>query len=209
LELNPNLPDAHAHYGWYLLLFGRREEALQEMKTARDLSPLNPLFAAWYAEHLMGLCYPSSDRGQFAQGMNVLAKALEVNPDSPIALHDLGRSLALERRFKESIAAYQKANEIDPQWGWGAGVAYAMAGQKDEARKVAAGLERASSRWNTWCTAEIYSVLGDKEQAFKWLEAAFQQRHSWIPWIKVHPSFDPLRDDPRFAQLLHRMNLGS
>jgi hypothetical protein len=55
--------------------------------------------------------------------------------------------------------------------------------------------------------AEINTYLGDKEEAFRWLEKAFEERPNWIPWLKVEPSLDPLRSDPRFGALLQRMGL--
>ena len=55
--------------------------------------------------------------------------------------------------------------------------------------------------------AEIYAILGEKNEALRWLEAAYEYRHGWIPWIGKIPFFEPLRDDPRFQDLLRRMNV--
>ena len=207
LELNPNLPQAHGHYGWYHLLFGRKQEAIAEMKRAVEIDPLDPLYSTWLAEHYMGLWLAPADPGQFEQGMDLLRKVLELNPEFPVALHDLGRGYAAKHMYKEAIAAQQKAKQVSPEWGWALGITYAMTGQTGEARKLLAELEKGTNTWNTFCIAEIYSVLGEKDKAFQWLEKAFEQRHSWTPWIRVNPSFAPLRGDPRFKDLLRRMNL--
>jgi hypothetical protein len=58
-----------------------------------------------------------------------------------------------------------------------------------------------------WDIGAVYAFLGEKDQAFEWLEKAYQERTSRPPWIKVDPRFDPLRSDPRFQDLLSRMNL--
>jgi hypothetical protein len=60
---------------------------------------------------------------------------------------------------------------------------------------------------NDWGLAEIYAALGEKDQAFRWLEAGFKSRFSWMPWIDKNPRFAPLRDDPRFQDVLRRLNL--
>ena len=62
---------------------------------------------------------------------------------------------------------------------------------------------------NPWGLAEIYTALGEKDKAFKWLEAGLEQRQSWMPMIGQNPNFKPLRGDPRFQDLLRRMNLPS
>jgi len=59
---------------------------------------------------------------------------------------------------------------------------------------------------NAWGVAEIYAALGEKDEAFRWLEKGYEYRHNWIPWIGWNPNYEPLRDDPRFGDLLRRMN---
>jgi len=207
LELNPNLPQAHAHYGWYHLLFARKQEAIAEMKRAVEVDPLDPLYTTWLAEHYMGIWSGPVEASQFERGMDLLRKALELNPEFPVALHDLGRGYAAKKMYKEAIAVQQKAKQISPEWGWALGITYALTGQRDKARELLAELEKGSNTWNTFCIAEIYAALGEKDKAFQWLEKAYEQRHSWTPWIRVNPSFASLRGDPRFKDLLRRMNL--
>jgi len=61
--------------------------------------------------------------------------------------------------------------------------------------------------WAGWFLAAIYGALGEKDEAFRWLEACYKERHSWMPWIGKDVSFKPLRSDPRFQDLVRRMNL--
>jgi len=82
-----------------------------------------------------------------------------------------------------------------------------MAGRRDEALNVLAELGEEYQQRNAWGVAEIYAALGEKDEALRWLEAAYEYRHNWIPWMGRNPNYEPLRDDPRFGDLLRRMNL--
>jgi hypothetical protein len=85
-------------------------------------------------------------------------------------------------------------------------VTYALAGRNDEARMLLDDLEREVYQWDTWGLAEFYATLGDRDGAFRWLETAYDQHHSYIPWLNEFPAFRPLRDDPRFQDLLRRID---
>ena len=198
LELNPNLAEAHGHYAWYLVLLGRKGEALAEMKRAQELDPLAPIYSAW-----LGQQYRSA--GQYEEAIGEARKSLELNPDFPVGLSALGDVYAAKGMYEEAIAAHQKAGAVAPDLGWALGRTYALAGQKDKARKIAADLEEEAK--NHWGLAEIYTALGEKDEAFRWLEAGYEYRHNWIPWMGWNPNYEPLRDDPRFGDLLRRMKL--
>ena len=111
--------------------------------------------------------------------------------------------------YKEGLAELQKAIELsngDPRYKDDLARGYAMAGQKDKALKVVSELKQPSlpKAVTAFDLASIYAALGDKEQAFAWLEKAYEERE--ILGIKCNPTFDSLRDDPRFQDLLRRMN---
>jgi tetratricopeptide (TPR) repeat protein len=88
------------------------------------------------------------------------------------------------------------------------GEAYAAAGYRDEAQKVLQQLEELSKqRYVTpYGRARIYAALGETDETFKWLESAYQQRANWMVLLKVDPCFDDFRSDPRFQDLMRRMN---
>ena len=109
--------------------------------------------------------------------------------------------------YKEAIAANQKASAASPAFRWALGRTYALAGRREEARKIAAEVAKTNLQINTWGLAELYATLGDKDEALRWLEAAYKVRWSWMPWIQQVPPFRPLHGDPRFEDLVRRMNL--
>ncbi len=89
------------------------------------------------------------------------------------------------------------------------GHGYALAGERDKAQQALDELREMSKRRyiSPYLFAVVYVGLGDKEQAFAWLEKAYQDRSFWLIWLKVEPRFDSLRDDPRFQDLLRRIGL--
>jgi len=200
LELNPNLALAHAQYGWYLDIDGHVDEALAELNRAQKLDPLAPIYPAW-----QGIMY--FWEGEYDKAIEEALKSLELDPDFPVGLSALGFGYAAKGMYEEAIAAHHKAGEINPDWKWGLGQTYALAGRREEALEVAAELESQPKVWDTFGLAEIYTALGEKDEAFRWLEAAFEQRHPYIQWLRRDGSFDSLRDDPRYNDLAQRMNL--
>jgi serine/threonine-protein kinase len=200
LELNPNLALAHGHYAFLILINGHEDEALAESNRAQELDPLAPIYPAWH-----GWMYFWVER--YDEAIEQALKSLELVPDFPVGLYVLGCAYAAKGMYEKAIAAHQKAAGISPDFKWGLGQTYALAGRKDEALGVAAELESQPKVWDTLGLAEIYTALGEKDEAFRWLEAAYQQRHPYIQWLRRDGSFDSLRDDPRYNDLAQRMNL--
>jgi tetratricopeptide (TPR) repeat protein len=87
------------------------------------------------------------------------------------------------------------------------GHAYALAGRQADARKILAALERPTPRQSapSFQIAQVYIGLGDHDRAMEWLEKAYAERSPWLSWLKVEPTVDPLRSDPRFKDLLRRI----
>ena len=201
LKLNSSLSATRAHYSWYLKLFGRTDEALAQMRRAQEVDPLSPLWPAW-----LGVQYFWA--GQYDKAIEEAQKSLDLAPDFPVALNVLGNVYAEKGMYEEAIKAQRKAADLSPEWKSGLGRTYAMAGRQDDARLRLAELAADPEPWDIFFIAEIYAILGEKDEAFRWLEAAFEPpHHSYVPWIKLFPGFKPLHDDPRFADLLRRMNL--
>jgi hypothetical protein len=118
----------------------------------------------------------------------------------------LGRSAALVGEFGEAAAAHERAVAINPAWKAALGHTYALAGRTVDARRILAELEaEPPSSWNAIGLADLHTALGNFDQAFRWLD--YEPAHGWLPWSRVNPALEPLRDDPRFAALLRRMDL--
>ncbi|MFQ5866239.1 MAG: tetratricopeptide repeat protein, partial [bacterium] len=199
MELNPSLAMNHYHYAWYLELFGRLDEAVVEHKRAQELDPLTPLHTVW----LGGLYWYG---GRYEEALIEARKLVERYPDNAVRLFVLGTSAARLGMYEEAITAHEKMVAINPFWKYALGRTYAAAGRKDDARRILAELEaQKATSWNALGLAELYTALGDKDEAFRWL--AYEPPHAWLPWSRTNPALDPLRDDPRFQDLLRRMNL--
>jgi eukaryotic-like serine/threonine-protein kinase len=200
LKLNPTLTMTRTHYSYYLLLFDQTDEASAEMTRVQEVDPLTPLWPAYH-----GWLYLWT--GQYEKAIDEARKSLELAPDFPVGLYVLGSVYADKGMYEEAIKAHQRAGVVSRAWKSALGRTYAMAGLLDEAQLVLAELEADHTPWDTWFIAQIYAVLGEKDEAFRWLETALgPPHHPYVPWIKYPPALKPLHDDPRFDDLLRRLN---
>jgi tetratricopeptide (TPR) repeat protein len=200
LELNPNLTLTRSQYSWYLLLLGRTDEALAEMRRVQELDPLTPLWTAWQGTQYWWT-------GQYDEAIDKARKSLELNPDFVVGLYVLGSAYAEKGMYEDAIKAHQRAGVLSRDRKSALGLTYALAGRQDEALNVLAELGEEYQQKNAWGVAEIYAALGEKDEAFRCLELGYENRHNWIPWMRWNPNYEPLHDDPRFGDLLRRMNL--
>jgi TolB-like protein/Flp pilus assembly protein TadD len=205
LALNPSEPDAQRMYSWYLVLIGRMDEAIAAMKRAIEVNPLEPLLTS-------DLAWQCWSAGRYQEAMDATQQALELNPDWHQGLCWLGHLYTEKGMFKEAIAAHQKLGAVNPRWRWALVRTYALAGRKDEARKMLAEFlagepKPTGAKMDGFLLPEVYAALGDKDEAFRWLEAAVNERNSFIPWMRHNPAYAPLRSDLRFEELARRMKL--
>jgi TolB-like protein/tRNA A-37 threonylcarbamoyl transferase component Bud32 len=200
LQVNPSLAAAHAHYSWYLLLMGRTEEAFAAKRRAIEADPLKPLWRAWLA-----WLYFWTE--QYEDAVYHAQQSLELFPGFPLGNYLLGLGLAGMGRHEEAIAAQERAVAASPFFQWGLAHAYALAGRREEARRIAEELASNPVVKDRWGIPQIYAALGEYDEAFRWLEAAFEYRVDWLPWLEWEPAFAPLRDDPRFHDFLQRMKV--
>ena len=198
-ELNPSLALNHYHYAWYLALFGRMEQAIVEHKRARDLDPFFPLHTAW----LGGLYWIE---GNFEDARDEALKSLEILPGFPHGLYVLGLAYRQMGQFDQAIEAHRQLAEIAPQWKYALAVTYAVAGTKDKAVEIAEQIKSGDvTSFEANGLSILYGALGDMDEAYRWLD--FEPPHAWLPWIRVQPNEAPLRQDPRYEQILARLNL--
>ena len=203
IELNPGYAAAHSGYGEYLVAAGRFDEALREMNRAAELNPLSPLTSLALASRF----YYAR---QYPQAIEQSQKTLAMDANF-VAAHDLlGRAYERKGAYPEAIAELRKALELsddDSNELAALGLAYASSRQETEARKTLAQLKERSQQTYVqpmWL-AVIHLALGEKDQAFDWMQKAYDDRSAWLVYLKVDPLFDPVRADPRFTGLLRKV----
>lgn len=199
LELNPNYPTAHHWYSWYLNNLGRKEESVREMRRALELDPVS-------LEINVDLGLVLINSGQPDEAIKYLQAALEIDPYSVDAEYGLGLAYLQKNDFERAIIKLEKAHELSqdrPDVLAFLGNAYGRAGRTAEARSVLTQLEemRVKSNVSPVQVAKVYLGLNEKEKALQELEMAYQARS--ISMLDLpQPTFDPLRNDPRFRRLL-------
>ncbi|MDQ3256168.1 MAG: protein kinase [Acidobacteriota bacterium] len=204
-ELDPNNPQAHHFYGHYLQVVGRVDDAINETKRGLELDPTSLVINAE-----LGWAYYCAR--QYDQAIAQDRKTLELDPNFVYTSWVIAQSYEQTGRYQESVAELKRARTIDANWPYiiaELGYAYAASGERSEAEKILQQLkERAAREYiDAILIAYIYVGLGQKDQAFAWLEKAYQERSGLVPWLKGEPKWDPLRGDARFADLLRRIGL--
>lgn len=205
IELNPNDAEAHRMYSVFLSAMGREQEAITEVHTSQALDPVSVFSSA-----SAGWTYYYAR--QYEQAIDQCRRALELEANNVGAHACIGYSEIAERKFDEAIAECKTALKLsgnDPVRAGGLGRAYALAGKTAEARKLLQDLLAESQHHFVPPTslAAVYTALGEKKEALDMLEKAYTDRDAYVTWIKVDDAFDPLRDEPRFHDLLRRIGL--
>ncbi len=205
IQLNPNYAEAYHQYGWYFMAMGRFDEASAEMKRAQAIDPLSLIILTDSAVPFLG-------KHEFDQAIEGFGKALEIDPNYWFGHLLIGWARLPKGEFKEALAELQRARESEEN-NWTVAflaIGNAGSGNRVEALKLLEQPKKASTQRYVppYPFAQIYSTLGDRSQAFKWLEKAYEDRSgSLIGALKWDPLLDPLRSDPRFEDLLRRMGL--
>jgi serine/threonine protein kinase len=205
LELNPSLASIHHFYAHYLMAMDRMEESMAESKLALELDPFTSAMTFCIGWH----CFTSED---YDEAIEHARKGLQMSPNSAWGRVILGWAYEQKSLIKEAIVEFQ--NAID---NWknntlplaALGHAYGIAGKKKEALEILEKLLEKSKRTyvSAYDIAAVYIGLGEKDQVFAWLSKAVEERSGFLVYIKCDGRFDPLRSDPRFQDLLRRLNL--
>src|ERR1700677_2027520 len=203
IDLNPGYATAHHWYAWHLALLGRFDEALAEMKKAESVDPLSLIINADVAE-LLVLAH------SYDESMRQSRKTIEMDPNFAMAHNQLGQAYLQQHMYKEAIAELQKAVQLSagsPTCIANLARAYALSGQRNAAVKLLSDLKTSSTPGYSHASeiAVIYVSLGDTDEAMNWLEKGYAERFN--PGVLIRPGFDPLRSDPRFQSLVHRVGL--
>jgi len=203
IELNPGYATAHQWYASHLIVLGRNDEAIAEMRKAESLDPLSLIISADLADFLVVA-------HSYDESIRESRKTIEMDPNFALAHNQLGQAYLQKQMQDEAVAELQKAVELSgssPTCVANLARAYIASGKRSEAEKLLSDLEKRSNSSYSHASeiAEIYLALGDTDQAMNWLEKCFNERFN--PSVLMRPGFDPLRSDPRFKDLLRRIGL--
>jgi len=199
LELNPSSAATHAAYGLYLMRVGRTDEAMEELKQTRKLDPVSSTlwidqgFAAYFARH-------------YDDALSQFQRAAAIEPNPAVFSFPLGVIYVEKKMYPEAVAEFQKLGDQPHALGH-MGNAYARMGRTEDARVMVSRLEEHVRKEGVgrFEIALIYAGLGETDQAFVWLEKSYAAHDKGLTYLRIDPCLDPLRSDPRFQNLIHRV----
>lgn len=204
LKLNPSDAQAHNWYAGYLTYTGRFDDGIAEAQRARELDPLSlPINNALAGRLLAG--------GHYDEALRQVQETLELDPHFAPAHQTMGWVYLHSGKKKEAIQEFQNALAFsgteDADLQLDLGFAYAVSGERDQARRILARLVKLHEQGivPSGSVAILHAALGESNEAFAWLEKAFEEKDPQLTYIKVGRRFEPLREDPRYERLLHRV----
>ena len=197
IELNPGYATAHHWYAFHLAFMARHEEAIAEVRLAKELDPLSLRINA-------NVGYLLYFARRYDEAIDALKKAMEMDPDQLS-----GRTYLVYVYLEKSM--YDEALELFPEQNnqYLLGLTYAKMGKIDEARQVLDyWIERSMQEYvSSYNLARFYFYLEENDLGFNFLDKAYEERDSGMCYLKVDPTLDSVRSDPRFKVLLKKMNL--
>ena len=201
---NPSYATAHEWYGLFLAAMGRFDEAQAEERQAQQLDPLSPGVAGtagWVLHY----------SGKQREAEQVLRTALRTDSVFPLGHLYLGRVLQFQGQLDSALAQFEATG---PLRNWvptiaGNGYVYAQQGRRAEALAVLHYLDSLSATQyvTSYAVALVHTALGQRDSAFSWLDRAVDERTHWLVWLNRDLRWKPLRGDPRFAAVVHRVGL--
>ncbi|HEY2472700.1 MAG TPA: protein kinase [Terracidiphilus sp.] len=204
IELNPDSGDARGYYSWFLPIMGRGDEAIAEAKRGLQIDPLSTglngnLGSVFVFTH------------QWEKAIEQLRSSVDLDPNYWFDHYFLGRSYEQKGRFPEAIVALKKAISLEGTTEvWSSlGHAYAVSGDREDAQKIIDHLHELSVHQYVapYNVAVIDAGLGNKDDAFLWLNRAYEERSYLLTYLTVDERLDNLHSDPRFDELVRRVGL--
>ena len=200
LELDPNSAPAHFFLALLPLFRGELPEGLRLVLEAEKLDPVSPI-----TSYVATAAYLANDR--IDDAINEGQRTLLLDPNYFYLDSNLAAAYRDKGNFPEAIALYTKSQEATRLPSSGLAITYTRMGRQVEARTILAQLLQAREKRyvSAPVIAAVYVALGDKEEAFRWLERAFEEHSGILQWIAFLPEFRPLHSDARFPHLLRRI----
>ena len=203
LALDPSSATIRAWYGESLSARGRHDEAIAEVRRARALDPGS-------SSILTSLAFVLSNARRFEEAIDTHKMAVERSADSTLAQLNLSRAYRFSGRHDLAIETSRRmADSGDPLGPTFLAASYARAGRTADALSIVRKLEGDAQRSHqgSFLVALAYTALDDRDRAFRWLESAYGEHDTFLPWLKVDPEFEVLHGDPRFDDLVRRIGI--
>jgi TolB-like protein/AraC-like DNA-binding protein/Tfp pilus assembly protein PilF len=202
LANNPNNAIANAHYAWYYVLFSDFETSIYYGKKAVMIEPLSASYNAWLA-----LLYVHMKEYDLAE--NYARKALSINEDTPYAYFALGKICIIKGQYQQAIEYQEKLPQKGFYYKVMRGYAYVKAGQREKAMELWNEVENYAKNHRVNCCYRgmMAAYLGFTDKAFELLNEAIDRKDFPVIYINTYVFIESIRNDPRFDQLLARMNL--
>jgi TolB-like protein/tetratricopeptide (TPR) repeat protein len=207
IELNPNYATAHQWRGEFLRDLGHQDEGIAEVRRAVELDPLSLIINRSFGDMFLFA-------RRYDEAIEQYRKTIEIDPNWSSAHLLLAQAYEAKGMYGEAVAEYAKARELGlsggnkqdaaaaldsyAKGGWKGYLEYALTSRKERSKQTYV---------SPYSIAAGYARLGEKDEAFAWLEKAYQERNYRMTLLKVDPQLDSLRSDPRFADLLRRVGL--
>ncbi|HWQ03560.1 MAG TPA: protein kinase [Candidatus Nitrosotenuis sp.] len=200
LELSPNSAIVHQRYSYLLTTLNRKAEAINAAQRAQELDPLSLNINVQAADVYRQF-------KDFDRALAELDRMESLYPGDVFAGFQRACTFADQQKYDLAIRTFLARRVPTANTNWALGYSYGMAGQKAEARRVLDFLLARRKERYVWPSiiAVVYIGLGEKDKAFEWLELGYKERDYWILFLQTGVFFDPLREDPRFADLVRRM----
>jgi tetratricopeptide (TPR) repeat protein len=205
VELSPGDLYSHTSFAVYFMALGDMDQAIAECSLALEIDPLSPQAHTYLGMYYARAGLPEKAILQFQQ-------AIEIQPDQPQAHWLLGQALILDACYAEGLQKIEKALEFSSQSPAvlaGLGWAYGMTGQTSDARQILRRLQRRSQKEyiRPYLMAKVYCAIGETDDAFLWLEKAFEERDRKLAFVKTDETLAGIRSDARFSRLVRKMGL--
>lgn len=207
LQLNPNYPTAHHWYAFYLVSQNQIDQAIEEIRRAQEIDPLSLIISTDAAQILYFAHH-------YDQAIDQAKKVLEMDSEFSQGRVFLVWSYLGEQKYELALEEAKKGVRVpgaDLHMDANLAITCAAVGQKAQAEDELLRLRTRSEMMHTVglsvAIAQVYALLGEKDQAFAWLEKDFRDRNGGLTLIKVMPFLDSLHSDPRFADLVRRIGL--
>lgn len=198
---NPSNAPARYTYAWYLSLNSRFEEAGIEMKKSVEIAPTDVIcqgYLAWFYLYF----------GNFEEAIAESRKLLLLDGNNALAYYLMGSAYSEMGMHFEAIEMQKKGLSMSPGNESGLAIAYIRAGQKEKALEIAAQMEKFNDQWwYCWGLAQVYATMGNKDKAINYLENVYQLHGDFMPWLQTDLYLKHLRNEPRFKELVQKLNL--